>query len=53
MVALVAAHTDDDLFTKRRYAWTGTTSLGAYLVSATCSHDEWAIRKLRRHLAGR
>ncbi len=51
VLALVAAHSDDELFTKRRYAWTGTTSLGAYLVSSTCSHDDWAIRKLRRHLA--
>ena len=50
VLALVAAHTDEELFTKRRYPWTGTTSLAAYLVSATCSHDEWAIRKLRRHL---
>lgn len=47
--ALVVAHTDDELFTKRRYAWTGTTSLGAYLVSCTSSHDEWAIKKIRRH----
>lgn len=50
VVALMSAHTDEELFTKRRYAWTGSTSLGAYLVSTTCSHDEWALRKLRRHL---
>ena len=50
VTVLVSAHTDEELFTKRRYAWTGTTSLGAYLVSTTCSHDEWALRKLRRHL---
>ena len=47
---LIATHSDEDLFTKRRYPWTGTTSLGAYLVSCTSSHDEWAIKKLRRHL---
>jgi hypothetical protein len=50
---LILGHTDEELFMKKRYAWTGTTSLGAYLVSSTSSHYEWGIkkiRKLRRHL---
>ena len=45
---VIAAHTDAELFTKRLYPWTGTTSLGAYLVSATASHYAWASKKLRR-----
>ena len=49
VLELVTAHTDEDLFTKRRYPWTGSTSLGAYLVSATSSHYDWAAKKLRRH----
>lgn len=48
---LIAAHTDEELFTRQRYPWTGTTSLGAYLVSATSSHDDWAMKKIRRHRA--
>lgn len=51
---LITRHSDDELFTKRLYAWTGSTSLGAYLVSSTSSHYEWGIkkiRKLRKHLA--
>ncbi|MCL2090505.1 MAG: ClbS/DfsB family four-helix bundle protein [Micrococcales bacterium] len=48
MTSLVEAHTDDELFTKKRYRWTGTTSLGAYLVSATSSHYDWAMTKLRK-----
>jgi hypothetical protein len=51
---LILRHTDEELFSKKLYAWTGTTSLGAYLVSSTSSHYEWGlkkIRKLRRHLA--
>lgn len=47
--ALIAAHTDAELFEKRRYAWTGTTSLGAYLVSSTSSHYDWAVKELRKH----
>jgi hypothetical protein len=50
---LILRHTDEELFTKRLYAWTGTTSLGAYLVSSTSSHYDWGLKKikrLRRHL---
>lgn len=50
---LILRHTDEELFTKKLYAWTGTTSLGAYLVSSTSSHYDWGlkkIRKLKRHL---
>ena len=42
---VIAGYTDDDLFTKKRYAWTGSTSVGSYAVSATSSHYAWA-RKL-------
>lgn len=31
------------------YAWTKTTTLGAYFVSSTSSHYDWAMKKLRRH----
>jgi hypothetical protein len=50
---LILRHTDEELFTKKRYAWTGTTSLGAYLISSTSSHYDWGLKKLkklRRHL---
>ncbi len=43
--SVVERYHDDDLFTKRRYPWTGSTSVGSYAVSATSSHYEWA-RKL-------
>jgi hypothetical protein len=50
---LILRHTDEELFTKGLYAWTGTTSLGAYLISSTSSHYDWGLKKikrLRRHL---
>jgi hypothetical protein len=46
--ALIERHSDTELFTKQRYPWTGTTSLGAYLISATSAHYEWAIRLIKR-----
>lgn len=44
---LVRSHSDEELFTKKKYAWTGTTSLGAYLISATSSHYDWAWKTLK------
>jgi uncharacterized protein (TIGR03083 family) len=46
--ALVERHDDDALFTKRLYAWTGSTSLGSYAVSCTSSHYAWASDLIRR-----
>ena len=42
MLNLIDSHSDQELFTKKKYAWTGSTSLGAYLISATSSHYDWA-----------
>jgi hypothetical protein len=45
---LISSLSDDELFTKRRYPWTGSTSVGAYFVSATSSHYDWAVKELRK-----
>ena len=45
---LIDLHTDEDLFKKKKYHWTGSTSLGAYLISATSSHYNWAIKLIRK-----
>lgn len=50
---IVAGHTEEELFEKKYYPWTGSTSLGAYFISATSSHYDWAlklIKKCRREL---
>ncbi|GAA1589449.1 ClbS/DfsB family four-helix bundle protein [Leucobacter aridicollis] len=47
VVALIERFDDDELFVKKYFPWTGTTSLGAYCVSATSSHYDWAAKKLR------
>lgn len=46
--SLIEKHSDEELFEKKRYKWTGTTSLGAYLVSATSSHYDWAIKLIKK-----
>jgi len=45
---LIEKHSDEELFEKKRYKWTGTTSLGAYLVSATSSHYDWAYKLIKK-----
>lgn len=46
---IMQKHIDEELFEKKRYAWTGTTSLGSYLISATSSHYDWALKWLRKY----
>lgn len=40
---------NEDLFNKNVYSWTGNNALGAYFVSNTSSHYEWALKKLRKY----
>ncbi|QAY72624.1 ClbS/DfsB family four-helix bundle protein [Agromyces protaetiae] len=48
-LALVESLSDEELFTKRYFDWSGTTSVGSYCVSALSSHYDWALKKLRKH----
>ena len=48
VLTLITQHSDEELFEKKRYSWTGSTSLGAYLISATSSHYEWAYKLIRK-----
>lgn len=45
---LICTFSNEELFTKAYFSWTGTTSLGSYCVSATSSHYEWAIKKIKK-----
>lgn len=52
VLKLIESFTNEELFTKKHFAWTGTTSLGSYCVSATSSHYDWAIKKIKKHIKG-
>ena len=47
---LIEQHTNDELFSKEVYPWTKSTTLGAYFVSCTCSHYDWAMKKIKKHI---
>ena len=46
--SLIEEHSDEELFEKKRYKWTGSTSLGSYLISATSSHYDWGIKLIKK-----
>ena len=50
VLELVKSFSEEELFTKKYFDWTGSTSLGSYCVSAIPSHYDWAIKKLRAHI---
>ena len=50
VMSLIDEFTNDELFTKSHFNWTGTTNLGSYMISTTSSHYDWAIKKLKKVL---
>lgn len=50
LTTLIEGHSNEELFEKRRFHWTGSTSLGSYLVSATSSHYAWANKLLKKFI---
>ncbi|HCN73922.1 ClbS/DfsB family four-helix bundle protein [Pseudolactococcus plantarum] len=50
MLELIETFSDEALFTKQYFTWTGTTTLGSYFVSSLPSHYDWAIKKMKYQL---
>ena len=46
---LADTFTNEELFSKGVYKWTGGSTLGSYFVSTTASHYDWAMKKLKAH----
>lgn len=46
---LIASFSNEELFEKKHFTWTGTSNLGSYCISATASHYDWAIKKIKKH----
>jgi hypothetical protein len=49
VMTAIATFSDDDAVRKRSLSWTGGSTLGAYCVSATSSHYDRAMKKIKRH----
>lgn len=50
VLELIESFSNDELFMKKKFDWTGTATLGSYCVSATSSHYDWAMKKLKAHI---
>lgn len=49
VMKLIEPFTDEQLFTKKYYSFTGTTHLASYLISSTSSHYDWAIKTIKKY----
>lgn len=49
VMALAEEFSNEELFSRGVFPWTGKNALGSYFVSATSSHYDWAMKKLKAH----
>lgn len=49
VISLLEKFSNEELFSKGIYTWVGASTLGSYFVSATSSHYDWAMKKLKAH----
>jgi hypothetical protein len=47
IMVLIEKHNDDELFSKKKYEFTGSTSLGLYFYFNTAEHYNWALKTIR------
>jgi len=50
VMKLIDAFSNNDLFAKGSFSWTGGSTLGSYCVSVTASHYDWAMKKIKLHI---
>ena len=50
VMELIETFSNDELFSRKYFSWTGTTTLGTYCVSATASHYDWAMKKIKKYV---
>jgi hypothetical protein len=50
VLSTIQGLSDEELFTRGRYAWTKNNTLGTYFVSCTSSHYNWARTNIKKGL---
>jgi len=51
VISLIEKFSDEELFLKESFEWVGGSTLGQYFVSATSSHYDWAMKKIKKHIS--
>ena len=49
VMALTVNFSDEELFARGYFNFTGNLNLAAYVTGSTSSHYDWAIKKIRKH----
>ena len=49
IMEIINSMSNEQLFARDAYDWTGGNCIGAYLTSNTSSHYDWAMKKLKAH----
>lgn len=49
LMETVKSLSNEELFTRGYFAWTGNNALGSYMASNLSSHYDWAIQKIKAH----
>ena len=49
VMALTANFSDEGLFTRGHFDFTGKLNLASYVAGSTSSHYDWAIKKIKKH----
>ncbi|MCL1797355.1 MAG: ClbS/DfsB family four-helix bundle protein [Eggerthellaceae bacterium] len=49
VMTLIEGFSNEELFEKKHFTWTGTTTLGSYGISVSASHYDWAMKKIKLH----
>jgi hypothetical protein len=52
VMALIESLSGEELFEKKHFPWTGTTSIGSCRISAAPSHYGWAMKKIKQWSKG-
>jgi len=50
VITLIESLSNEELFEKKHFSWTGTTNIGSYCISCTASHYDWAMKKVKQYL---
>lgn len=50
VMELIESFSEEELFQKAYFDWSGSTNVASYCISATGSHYDWAMKKLKRHV---
>lgn len=53
IMSIVTQHSNEELFDRGRYPWTGSNAMGAYFIGALSSHYDWGLRLIKRALKER